>query len=142
MYYCCKRSRGILEKVPAKSIVFHRDCSHERMLEKCKSIYSDEELKGAEFYIADSRGAAICSTIQLDSDGNDKEVTWTLSRYMSLSNMKFPSKARFYCVRKGKRSFTLHSRIKCSTLAICMHGILTKCCLRLGFDIPTYTNFF
>lgn len=97
MYYCYKRSRGILEKRPAQSIIFHRNISYERMLSKCKEVFTSDEQSNAEFYIADSRGAAICNMIVLE---NGTEVTWTLSAYMSLSNM-YPSKARFYCVRKG-----------------------------------------
>ena len=104
MYYCYKRGRGVLEKIQAKNIVFNKNCSYERMLEKCRVVYTDEELKDAEIYIADSRGARICNKLVLDSDGKEVEVDWTLSKYISLSNMKYPSKARFYCVRKGKDS--------------------------------------
>ena len=101
MYYCFKRGRGILEKTPAKNTVFHKECSYKRMLDKCLAVYSEEERNGADFYIADSRGARICNSIILDANGDDLEVEWTLNKYISLSSMKYPSKARFYCVRKG-----------------------------------------
>lgn len=75
------------------------------MLEKCKeALYSSEELNdAAEYYLADSRGSIISDKIVLDSNDGVEELQWTLSSYISVSNMKYPSKARFYCLRKGSR---------------------------------------
>ena len=72
------------------------------MLEKCREVYSEEQ-KNAKFYIADSRGIPIWNsdTITIDVDNGTKELEWNLSRYIHLSNVKYPSKARYYCVRKG-----------------------------------------
>ena len=40
-------------------------------------------------------------TIRIDVEGGTEELQWTLSRYIKISNIKYPSKARFYCVRRG-----------------------------------------
>lgn len=102
MYFCSRRSRGILERAAAKNIIFRRDCTYKRMLDKCiEAVYSTEETQDAEFFIADSRGSIISETIELDSEDGVEELPWTLMRYISISNVKYPSKARFYCLRKG-----------------------------------------
>lgn len=82
---------------------FCKDCTYQWMLEKCKEVYSEEEQKSAEFYVADSRGIPIWNsdTIKINVDDGTEELEWTLSRYIKISNIKYPSKARFYCVRRG-----------------------------------------
>ena len=74
------------------------------MLEKCiQAVFSsEEELGDAQFFIADSRSSIISDKIELDTIDGVEELPWTLKRYMAVSNMKYPSKARFYCLRKGK----------------------------------------
>ena len=104
MYHCPRRSRGVLVKGDARNMFFRKDCSYQRMLEKCiAEIYTEEEQENAEFYIADSRGIPIWSsdTIKIDVDNGTEELEWTLNRYIHLSNAKYPSKVRYYCVRKG-----------------------------------------
>ena len=66
-------------------------------------MYS-EEADNAEFYIADSRGVGVWSSDSIAVDGRDgtkQEVPWSIATYIQLSNVKYRSKARFYCVKKG-----------------------------------------
>ena len=63
--------------------------------------YSDDDKKSATFYIADSRGIPIWTADTISTDDSEKQVLWTLSNYISYSNIWYPSKAKFYCVRKG-----------------------------------------
>lgn len=73
------------------------------MLSKCvQEIFPEDQLK-YDFYIADSRGAEVWNgdSIELDVEqGGERteECQWTLK----LSRIKYPSKARFFCVRKKK----------------------------------------
>ncbi len=104
MFYCQRRCRGVLEKAACTSVIFRRDCTYKRMLEKCvEAVYSPDEKKDAEFHIADSRGSIIPTTIKLDSsEGVEIEtLPWTIENYISITNM-YASKAKFYCLRKGK----------------------------------------
>ena len=83
----------------------YKDCSYQRMLEKCiAEVYAEEEWENAEFYIADSHGIPIWSsdTIKIDVDEGTEELEWTLNHYIHLSNAKYPSKVRYYCVHKGR----------------------------------------
>ena len=105
MYHCPRRSRGVLMKGDARNMFFRKHCSYRRMLEKCiAEVYTEEERENAKFYIADSRGIPIWSsdTVKIDVDDGTDELEWTLSRYIHLSNANYPSKVRYYCVRKGR----------------------------------------
>ena len=58
------------------------------------------------FDIADSRGVGVWSSDSIAVDGPDgtkQEVPWSIATYIQLSNVKYRSKARFYCVKKGTR---------------------------------------
>lgn len=77
------------------------------MLSKCvQEIYPDVDKQKFEFYIADSRGAEVWNgdKIALDveqSGEKTEECKWTLQKYIKLSRIKYPSKARFFCVKKN-----------------------------------------
>lgn len=103
MYYCKRRGKGIAVRGGAQNIVFRRDCTYKRMLERCINIYSQQDRANAEFYIADTRGFPIWNSdkIVIDVESGTEELEWTLGRHIRLSNVKYPSKAKFYCVRKG-----------------------------------------
>ena len=91
-------------KGDARNMFFRKDCSYQRMLEKCiAEINTEEEQENVEFYIGDSHRIPIWSsdTIKIDVDNGREELEWTLNRYIHLSNAKYPSKVRYYCVRKS-----------------------------------------
>ena len=72
-----------------------------------QELFSEEEQESNYFYIADSRGVAIWNgdkiEIYVEETGQTvQECDWTLEKYIKLSGMKFPSKARFFCVKKEK----------------------------------------
>ena len=53
------------------------------------------------FDITDSRGVGVWSSDSIAVDGPDgtkQEVPWSIAAYIQLSNVKYRSKARFYCV--------------------------------------------
>lgn len=109
MYYCPKRGRGVVMRgEAAQNMIFRRSTTYKRMLERCMEVYNQEEREGAEFYVADSRGCRIWSDdkIVIDLDGGPQEMEWTLGRHIRLSNVKYPSKAKYYCVRKGNSDDT------------------------------------
>ena len=88
------------------NIIFNRESSHQHMVDRCIELldYTDKEKKKCKFYMADSKGIPIwteSNTIPIDS-GTKETVPWTLSNFISYSNFKYPSKAKFYCVKQGK----------------------------------------
>lgn len=87
----------------AQNIIFRKNTTYQRMLERCKEIYTEEEQENADFYVADSRGTPIWSSdkIKIDVANGSEEFEWTLHRHIQLSNVKYPSKAKYYCVRRG-----------------------------------------
>ena len=116
MYHCGRRGRGIhIRGVTPTNIIFNKDCTYQRMLEKCCSIYSTEEREKATFYIADSRGVPIWTSDYLVIDGEDgkeQKVPWTLMKYIEYSHFKYASKAKFFCVRNGKFQCDVQCHIK------------------------------
>ena len=105
MYHCYKRGRGILQRgIPPTNINFNTSCIYKHMVERCKNLCSfTEEEKQNEFYIADSKGVPIWTSdeISVDVESGEKYVPWTLANFISCSNYRYPSKAKFYCVVKG-----------------------------------------
>ena len=72
----------------------------------CLSVFTTEEQENATFYIADKGGIPVWSgdqfELDIESTGREKEERmWTLGQYMQLCGIKFASKTKFYCVRKG-----------------------------------------
>lgn len=68
-------------------------------------LFSTEDQAKHDFYIADTRGVAVWSgdsiAMDLESSGErTKECEWTLDQYIKFSRIKFPSKARFFCVKR------------------------------------------
>jgi len=104
MTHSRKQGRGIMDRSfkPIR-MCFRRDCSYERMLEKSKAQLYSIQCQGASYYMADTSGTRVCidGFIIVDkADGSEQQVPWTVETYIKMSNMKYPSKARFYCVEE------------------------------------------
>ena len=89
-----------------QSVVLRKDMSYQRILEKCVSVvFPEDELPSNEyeFYIANGRGMSFHSGdhILIDNDdGNEESIPLTLEAYTQLSNVRYASKTRLYCVKK------------------------------------------
>ena len=109
MYHCFRRGRGVHVKGgKMKNVVLRSDCTYARMVKKCsQEIYGEKAAdKEFSFYIADSRGIEIWNsdTIEIDTEGSGSKkesCLWSLGNYIKLSGIKYPSKARFFCVKKS-----------------------------------------
>ena len=87
-----------------EKLSFHRDSSYNTVKKICQEATWPEEDSEVEFYIADGSGVSI-EKEQLEvmsDDGKKNYVSWTLSNYLKLSHIKYPSRARLYCVRVAK----------------------------------------
>ena len=85
-------ARGVQRRnFGTRNVFVHKDCSYERLLEKCRNVVYPGDAEGS-YYIADSSGVCIGSesTIKVDKgDGTECEVPWTLATYIKLSHMKY-----------------------------------------------------
>lgn len=109
MYHCFNRGRGILKRGnPPVNIIFNKHCSYQHMLERCVNTLKYDKDSELEFYLADTKGVPIWikDTISIDEEAGEREIPWTLINYIHYSNVKYPSKARIYCVEKVKDSDT------------------------------------
>ena len=110
MYHNEKRGKGVhIRGGTMKNVLLRADSTYSRVLSKCvQELYSEEDQKKFEFYIADSKGVAIWNgdkiEVDIEESGQKKsrECDWTLEKYIRLSNARYPSKARFFCVKKDK----------------------------------------
>ena len=70
-------------------------------------VFPEEVLDDCEYYISNGRGMPIYSGEHIHVDNDDvveELIPWTLEAYIKLSNIKYPSKARFYYVKKFAKS--------------------------------------
>jgi hypothetical protein len=112
MEYDPERAKGILDKSFASvKVPIHRDSSAPSMLQKCQDAVWGKSHEYI-YFIADGSGSSICtsSTFNIElADGSKQELPWTLSNYMKVSNIKYPSRLRLYCVRKLSSKFATSS---------------------------------
>jgi hypothetical protein len=84
-------------------IPFHKDCSGIDMLDKCKeAVWGAEAGKDYEYFLADGSGTTLdTNSFSIDHPNGVKEtLPWTLNNYLRVSNIKYPSRLRLYCIRK------------------------------------------
>lgn len=103
MVHSEKRKKGTLipHDTPVQ-IMLNKHATYQHMLDRCRKAVYPSEQGQAQYYVANSTGAAIwCGdVITMDmSDGSTKSVPWTLEMYLKCSKKKYPSRARFYCVK-------------------------------------------
>ncbi len=102
MEYDSEKMKGVMDRSFASiKLAFHKDCSAIDMLHKCRETVWGEQ-KNYEYFLADGSGTAIDScSFEVDlPDGTKESLPWTLSNYLRVSNVKYPSRLRLYCVRK------------------------------------------
>ena len=108
MYHCYKRKRGVFDRqYVTQSVLFRKEMKYERVLQKCISVtFPDDNVESNdnyEYYIANGKGMSIYSgdTIQIENEnGEEESIPWTLETYIQLSNARYASKTRLYCVKK------------------------------------------
>ena len=108
MEYDHGKARGILDRTftPVK-LAFHKDCLSTTMLSKCRDCVWGEVSGNFQYFLADGTGAAVgCDSFEIDlADGSKETLPWTLSNYLKVSNIKYASRLRLYCVRKLSSMF-------------------------------------
>ena len=97
--------RGMLDRSwKLSKLSFHRESSYGTVKKICQEATWPEEEEGATFYVSDGSGVSIEKERLevMSDDGRKNYVSWTLGNYLKISHIKFPSRARLYCVRVPK----------------------------------------
>lgn len=102
MVYDSRLQRGVQDRsfTPIK-VAFHKDSTHEQMLSKCvESVWKDAP-QNSNFFLSDGSGSSITSkNFEIDlADGTKEIVSWSLANYLRVACIRYPSRARLYCVR-------------------------------------------
>ena len=102
MVYDSQLQRGVQDRsfTPIK-VAFHKDSTHEQMLSKCvESVWKDAP-QNSNFFLSDGFGSSITSkNFEIDlADGTKEIVSWSLANYLRVACIRYPSRARLYCVR-------------------------------------------
>ena len=102
MVYDSRLQRGVQDRsfTPIK-VAFHKDSTHEQMLSKfVESVWKDAP-QNSNFFLSDGSGSSITSkNFEIDlADGTKEIVSWSLANYLRVACIRYPSRARLYCVR-------------------------------------------
>jgi len=96
-----KTSRGKADRhYSMMKINFDPENGYEEVLKKSQRL-TWPGIKG-KFYLSDGSGSSIQQP-QFEitgADGSTDIIPWTLENFIKISNAKFPSRTRLYCVRK------------------------------------------
>ena len=81
-------------------VAVHRDCSHEQLLKKCIASVWRGASGEAVYYLSDGSGHKITGEdfVVDGPSGKSEKVPWTLGNYLQACSVKYPSRARLYCV--------------------------------------------
>ena len=105
MEFDSEKMRGVLDKsFPSIKLPFHCDCTSKDMLRKCREhVWPAAGVKDSnyQYSLVDGSGTSIGhSDFSIDlPDGGKETLPWTLSNYLRVSNVKYPSRMRLYCMR-------------------------------------------
>ena len=134
MEYDHGKARGILDRTftPVK-LAFHKDCLSTTMLSKCRDCVWGEVSGNFQYFLADGTGAAVsCDSFEIDlADGSKETLPWTLSNYLKVSNIKYASRLRLYCVRKLSSTF-IGNVLSCNSQYCVVFSYRTTRCFRGG----------
>ena len=102
--YSHKKGRGIVDReFGTRKIFIHKRASYDRFLQRIKKEVFSGGLDDASYYIADGSGVAITGgeniTVE-DASGNENTVPWMLDTFLKMSNIRYQSRAKFFCVQK------------------------------------------
>ena len=102
MTYNHHLQRGVQDRsFMPKKVPLHKEFVHKEVLDKAVKNVWGETSPGTSFYLADASGALITDgdfEVEL-TDGSKQELPWTLGNYLIVSSIKYPSRAKLYCVR-------------------------------------------
>ena len=104
MEFDFSKAKGVLDRsFPLSKIAFHKDCSAVDALQKCReTVWGEEKSQHYDYFLADGSGSSIGSTAFTvsNSDGSKEILPWTVSNYLRISGLKYPSRMRLYCGQK------------------------------------------
>ena len=117
MTYDCHKGKYVIDKSNSTKVFIHRHARYKCVLERLQGVLFPRESKNLHRYtfaLVDTTGNPLCSTkgdmsLQQD-DGTEKLVPWTLQTYLSVKNIRFPSKLKLYCLLQTRSVGTAATR--------------------------------
>ena len=104
MVYSHNKGKGVIDRgFGTRKIFIHKQVSYNRFLQRIKREVFPGGPENATYYIADSSGVAIMSGEIIsveDAAGNEQKLQWTLETFLKVSNIRYQSRAKFFCVKK------------------------------------------
>jgi hypothetical protein len=110
MEFNANHAKGILDKsYPSVKVPLHKDITSTILLKKCQEVVWGKSPANYTYFMADGSGSAIGSdSFDIEHPNGLKEILpWTLTNYLKVSNIKYPSRLRLYCVRKLSSKFVV-----------------------------------
>ena len=101
MYDIGKR-RGIYDRsFNLMKVFFHRDSCYDMVKDRCQRAVWPDVTDGDTFHVADGSGVSIKrdSFEVQELDGSVQVIPWSLGNYLQVSHIRYPSRARLYCVK-------------------------------------------
>ena len=126
-----KKQKGTQDRsfTPIK-VAIHRDSNHQQVLTKSiASVWSDAP-EGSQFFLSDGSGCTITNNdFNVDHrNGTTESISWTLANYLQVSGIRYPSRARLYCVHvppsddHDKPSDQATSDSEATSSSVCVHN--------------------
>lgn len=116
MIYDPCRQRGRVDRSwKLQKLSFHRNSRYEVVKKRCVELTWPDDDEDSTFYVSDGSGISVEKEKFeiVAEDGSKRYVAWTLSNYLEVSHIKYPSRARLYCVKiakgKGKTKCYVHT---------------------------------
>ena len=115
MTYDCHKGKHVINKSSSTKVFIHRHARYASVLERLQGVLFPGVSKSHyTFALVDTAGNPLCSTegdmsLQQD-DGTEKLVPWTLQTYLSVKNIRFPSKLKLYCLLQARNVGTVATR--------------------------------
>ena len=104
MLYSHKKGRGVVDKqFGTRKIFVHKHASYDHFLQRVKTEVFHDGTENASYYLADGCGVAITGgeniTVE-DAGGKEQTLQWMLDAFLKMSNIRYQSRAKFFCVQK------------------------------------------
>ena len=104
MEYQPDKLRGVLDKsFVSVKVPFHKDCMSKDMLKKCQeNVWGTGDDAHYTYLLADGSGTVIGETdFNIDLPSGEREtLPWLLANYLRVSNIRYLSRLRLYCMGK------------------------------------------
>lgn len=139
MTYDIGKQRGVFDRsFNLTKVSFHRDAAYDVVKDRCQRAVWPDGKEDDKFYVADGSGVSIQrESFEVEGlDGSQQVIPWSLGNYLQVSHIRYPSRARLYCV---KLPASKHHCIVVAHDIINMHTLISYILLTQAPSLKFYT---